>query len=62
MKLLRRGGPPHDLGLAWPCSGRHTHRYAAADVEMILKKAGPSGDHSARFRPNNAVLQLLDSI
>lgn len=42
-----------------------THRYAAADVEMMrrgLDKAGVSGAHGARFRPKDAVLQLLDSI
>ena len=27
-----------------------------------LEKAGVSGDRSARFRPNDAVLRLLDSI
>jgi integrase/recombinase XerD len=42
-----------------------THRYAAADVEMMrhgLEMAGISGVHGARFRPNDAVLQLLASI
>ncbi|WP_353621608.1 tyrosine-type recombinase/integrase [Mesorhizobium sp. C395A] len=42
-----------------------THRYAAADVEMMrngLEKAGVAGDHGVRFRPNDAVLQLLNSI
>ncbi|RVE99041.1 integrase/recombinase [Sinorhizobium meliloti] len=42
-----------------------THRYAAADVEMMrkgLEKAGVSGDLGLRFRPNDAVLQLLTSI
>lgn len=42
-----------------------THRYAAADVEMMrkgLEKAGVSGDHGVRFRPNDMVLQLLGSI
>ncbi|WP_027527481.1 hypothetical protein [Bradyrhizobium sp. Ec3.3] len=42
-----------------------THRYVAADVEMMrrgVEKAGVSGDRSARFRPNDAILQLLDSI
>ena len=42
-----------------------THRYAAADVEMMrrgLEKAGVSNDRSPRFRPNDAVLQLLASI
>lgn len=42
-----------------------THRYAAADVEMMrngLEKAGVDGDYGVRFRPNDAVLQLLNSI
>ena len=42
-----------------------THRYAAADVEMMrrgLDKAGVAGVHSVRFRPKDAVLQLLESI
>ncbi|MDF0523389.1 3-hydroxyacyl-CoA dehydrogenase NAD-binding domain-containing protein [Bradyrhizobium yuanmingense] len=42
-----------------------THRYAAVDVEMMrrgLEKAGVSGDRSARFRPNDTILQLLASI
>ncbi|MFY9699151.1 MAG: tyrosine-type recombinase/integrase [Rhodoplanes sp.] len=42
-----------------------THRYAAADVEMMrkgLEKAGVSGDRGVRFRPNDMVLQLLGSI
>jgi site-specific recombinase XerD len=42
-----------------------THRYAAADVEMMrcgLSKAGVSGSQTARFRPKDAVLQLLESI
>jgi site-specific recombinase XerD len=42
-----------------------THRYAAADVEMMrngLEKAGIEGDYGTRFRPTDAVLQLLDSI
>jgi len=42
-----------------------THRYAAADVEMMrhgLNKAGVSGKQSARFRPKDAVLQLLERI
>ncbi|WP_158605859.1 tyrosine-type recombinase/integrase [Sinorhizobium meliloti] len=42
-----------------------THRYAAADVEMMrkgLEKAGVSGDLGVRFRPDDAVLQLLNSI
>jgi site-specific recombinase XerD len=42
-----------------------THRYAAADVEMMrsgLEKAGVSGKEPARFEPKDTVLQLLDSI
>lgn len=42
-----------------------THRYAAADVEMMrrgLDKAGISGTQSARFRPKDTVLRLLESI
>ena len=42
-----------------------THRYAAADVEMMrrgLEKAGVAGSRGTRFRPNDAFLQLLDSI
>ncbi|MFC3320595.1 tyrosine-type recombinase/integrase [Mesorhizobium cantuariense] len=42
-----------------------THRYAAADVEMMrkgLEKAGIDGNYGVRFQPNDAVLQLLDSI
>jgi integrase/recombinase XerD len=42
-----------------------THRYAAADVEMMrrrLGKAGVSGKQPARFQPKDAVLQLLESI
>ncbi|MER8562686.1 tyrosine-type recombinase/integrase [Mesorhizobium sp. M0578] len=42
-----------------------THRYAAADVEMMrrgLDKAGVSGKHAARFKPKDAVLQLLERI
>ncbi|RWD66335.1 MAG: hypothetical protein EOS60_26720 [Mesorhizobium sp.] len=42
-----------------------THRYAAADVEKMrngLEKAGIEGNYGARFRPTDAVLQLLNSI
>jgi integrase/recombinase XerD len=42
-----------------------THRYAAADVEMMrrgLDKAGIPGQHTARFRPKDAVLELLEAI
>jgi len=42
-----------------------THRYAAADVEMMrrgLDKAGISGKQAARFQPKDTVLQLLECI
>jgi len=42
-----------------------THRYAAADVEMMrrgLDMAGIAGRQPARFRPKDALLQLLESI
>jgi site-specific recombinase XerD len=42
-----------------------THRYAAADVEMMrrgLDKAGVSGKQPARFQPTDAVLKLLEAI
>jgi integrase/recombinase XerD len=42
-----------------------THRYAAADVEMMrrgLEKAGVADNGAARFRPKDAVLRLLESI
>ena len=42
-----------------------THRYAAADVEMMrrgLDKAGVSGKLPMRYRPKDSVLQLLESI
>lgn len=42
-----------------------THRYAAADVEMMrygLDKAGIAGKQPARFRPKDPVLRLLESI
>ena len=42
-----------------------THRYAAADVEMMrrgLNKAGVAGNQPARLQPKDAVLQLLESI
>jgi site-specific recombinase XerD len=42
-----------------------THRYAAADVEMMrrgLDKAGIAAKHPARFRPTDAVLRLLESV
>jgi integrase/recombinase XerD len=42
-----------------------THRYAAADVEMMrrgLDKAGVAGKLPARFQPKDAVLLLLEAI
>ncbi len=42
-----------------------THRYAAADVEMMrrsLDKAGIRGDVAQRFRPKDPVLSLLESL
>jgi integrase len=42
-----------------------THRYAAADVEMMrrgLKKAGVEGNVPNRFRPKDAVLSLLERL
>jgi site-specific recombinase XerD len=42
-----------------------THRYAAADVEMMrrsLDQAGVAGARPARFKPKDAVLQLLEAI
>ncbi|MEC5293435.1 tyrosine-type recombinase/integrase [Aurantimonas sp. C2-6-R+9] len=42
-----------------------THRYAAADVEMMrrgLDKAGISGNQTTRFRPKDAVLHLLENL
>lgn len=42
-----------------------THRYAAADVEMMrrgLEKAGVPGKQAARFQPKDVVLRLLESI
>lgn len=42
-----------------------THRYAAADVEMMrrsLDKAGIPGDAALRFRPRDSVLSLLESL
>src|ERR1051326_210283 len=40
-----------------------THRYAAADVELMrvgLGKAGIGGKHAARFQPRDSVLRLLE--
>jgi site-specific recombinase XerD len=42
-----------------------THRYAAADVEMMrsaLDKAGVSAKPGSRFRPGDAVLRLLERV
>jgi integrase/recombinase XerD len=42
-----------------------THRYAAADVEMMrrgLEKAGVAHNQTARFKPKDAVLELLESV
>jgi site-specific recombinase XerD len=42
-----------------------THRYAAADVEMMrrgLDKAGIADKQPARFQPKDAVLRLLEAI
>jgi len=42
-----------------------THRYAAADVEMMrrgLDKAGVQGKAAHRFRPKDAVLSLLEGL
>jgi len=42
-----------------------THRYAAADVEMMrngLDNAGVSGKLPARFQPKDSLLLLLESI
>lgn len=66
MKLLRSGVDLLTIQ-AWLGHAQvaTTHRYAAADVEMMrrgLEKAGVSGDRSARFRPNDTILQLLASI
>jgi len=66
MKLLRSGVDLLTIQ-AWLGHAQvaTTHRYAAADVEMMrrgLEKAGVSGDRSPRFRPDDAVLQLLASI
>jgi site-specific recombinase XerD len=66
MKLLRSGVDLLTIQ-AWLGHAQvaTTHRYAAADVEMMrrgLEKAGVSGDRSPRFRPDDSVLQLLASI
>lgn len=66
MKLLRSGVDLLTIQ-AWLGHAQvaTTHRYAAADVEMMrrgLVKAGVSSDRSARFQPKDAVLQLLESI
>jgi integrase/recombinase XerD len=66
MKLLRAGVDLLTIQ-AWLGHAQvaTTHRYAAADVEMMrqgLEKAGVPGDRSPRFRPDDSVLQLLASI
>ncbi|MCF6101618.1 MULTISPECIES: tyrosine-type recombinase/integrase [Mesorhizobium] len=66
MKLLQSGVDLLTIQ-AWLGHARvaTTHRYATADVEMMrngLEKAGVTGDHGVRFRPNDSVLQLLNSI
>jgi integrase/recombinase XerD len=66
MKLLRSGVDLLTIQ-AWLGHAQvaTTHRYAAADVEMMrrgLEKAGVSDDRSPRFRPDDSVLQLLASI
>jgi len=66
MKLLRSGVDLLTIQ-AWLGHAQvaTTHRYAAADVEMMrrgLEKAGVAGSRGTRFRPNDAFLQLLDSI
>jgi integrase/recombinase XerD len=66
MKLLRSGVDLLTIQ-AWLGHAQvaTTHRYAAADVEMMrrgLVKAGVSSNRSARFQPKDAVLKLLESI
>jgi len=66
MKLLRSGVDLLTIQ-AWLGHAQvaTTHRYAAADVEMMrrgLVKAGVSSDRSARFQPKDAVMRLLESI
>ncbi len=66
MKLLRAGVDLLTIQ-AWLGHAQvaTTHRYAAADVEMMrrsLEKAGVTGDRSPRFRPDDSVLHLLASI
>ena len=42
-----------------------THRYAAADVEMMrrsLDKAGIRGKVACHFRPKDSVLSLLENL
>jgi integrase/recombinase XerD len=42
-----------------------THRYAAADVEMMrrgLDKAGVAGKQPVRYQPKDAVLRLLEAL
>jgi site-specific recombinase XerD len=66
MKLLRSGVDLLTIQ-AWLGHAQvaTTHRYAAADVEMMrrsLVKAGVSSKSNARFQPKDDVLRLLDSI
>ena len=66
MKLLRSGVDLLTIQ-AWLGHAQvaTTHRYAAADVEMMrrgLVKAGISSNQGGRFQPKDAVLKLLESI
>ena len=66
MKLLRSGVDLLTIQ-AWLGHAQvaTTHRYVAADVEMMrrgLVKAGVSSNRNARFQPNDDVLRLLESI
>jgi integrase/recombinase XerD len=66
MKLLRSGVDLLTIQ-AWLGHAQvaTTHRYAAADVEMMrqgLEKAGVSGGRGPRFRPDDSLLRLLESI
>jgi hypothetical protein len=49
----------------WDAQVATTHRYAAADVEMMrnrLEKAGVADKACARFQPEDDVLRLLERI
>ena len=66
MKLLRSGVDLLTIQ-AWLGHAQvaTTHRYAAADVEMMrrgLVKAGVSSNRNDRFQPKDAILRLLESI